>query len=82
MIKVMSVSLPKAGTVLWTMRRCKGPEMLKNVKPTNMHNRGIKKPQQCIQGFTNYTMKYKFKQVKKFSLKIKRHFKKTKAEHT
>lgn len=53
----MSVSLPKADTVLWTMRRCKGPEMLKNVKPANMHNRGIKKPQKCIQGFTNYTVK-------------------------
>ena len=39
------------------------------MKAANMHNCGIKKPQKCIKGFTNYTMKWKFKQVKTFSLK-------------
>ena len=39
------------------------------MKAANMHNCGIKKPQECIKGFTNYTMKWKFKQVKTFSLK-------------
>ena len=52
--------------------------MLKNVKAANMHNCGIKKPQKCIQGFTNYTMICKFKQVKKFSLKIKNNLRKPK----
>ena len=52
--------------------------MLKNVKAANMHNCGIKKPQKCIKGFTNYTMKCKFKQVKKFSLKIKDNLRKPK----
>lgn len=32
---------------------------------------GLKEPQKYIQGFTNYTMEYNFKQVKIFSLKIK-----------
>lgn len=52
--------------------------MLKNVKAANMHNCGIKKPQKCIKGFTNYKMKCKFKQVKKFSLKIKDNLRKPK----